>query len=130
MPIRQNIYALNSNSTAISSVAINSGDTITTDAIPTGNIFGNPALIYRLLDTGTVTAIKEVSNDKVTWYDSVGINGVSFGTIFSANAADLQWVSLAYSDTALSIAPWTRFSFTAHRSVATISVSYIQQEEN
>lgn len=109
----------------ISSYAIGSGLTVTSDSVyQTGNV-GYGSML--LLVSGSVDASFQVSRDGSNWYTPYTTDGITLsaaGAIATAVSAD-RWIILP-----IKMAPYVRFIFSANSS-STISANYQWQlQEN
>lgn len=111
-------------SVPISSYAIGSGLTVTSDSVYQSGNVGFASMI--LLVSGTVTVSQQVSQDASNWYTPYTTDGTSLtssgGIVSSLNAN--RWIILPAK-----LSPYVRYIF-ASTGASTITAKTIWQDEN
>lgn len=112
----------------LSSYNINTTNVITTEGVDTQRNEGNSALL--IVQDGSITEItRQVSIDNTNWYTPYGVGSLSLSQVGSA-IPDSRMITLSDADSSNVIAPYTRFKFAGARTITTVSMWYIQEEQS
>jgi len=112
----------------LTSYNINTTNVITTEGINTERNYSKSALL--LVQDGSITQItREVSVDNTNYYVPYDANGLSLANCGSA-IPNSRYISLAAGDSGSLATPWTRFKFAGARTITTVSLWYMQEEQH
>lgn len=123
-------YLLNSGGDVISSLAVGSGQTVTTQGVKTDLKSSSGSAGLFLIITGTVNALtRDVSIDNTTFYTPYDGYGASLANCIGATTASTsRYISLDIVSSGQIVAPYTRFN-AKMLSGGTLSMVYISNEE-